>query len=217
MKYYWLFKWILIIFFIPANGLGQALSSKAFFSMDSIPALYLGIDFTQAKLINDEVSDPVVIQEQQFHGINFLMLKEPKKYDFKEAYHRINWTDDLTQVNDRNKKTNPDMLKSRNDSDLYRWIAHDIDTMVSHFNFGSHKGYGILIIVEGMSKSKKIMTSWFTLINMNSKLVLYTDMLEGELGTGFGFRNYWATAIKSSIHQVKRTKYDEWKRSLGTK
>jgi len=41
----------------------------------------------------------------------------------------------------------------------------------SDFNFGSKKGYGILLIVEGMSKSKKIMTVWFTLIDMNTKKV----------------------------------------------
>src|ERR1700687_2768885 len=67
------------------------------------------------------------------------------------------------------------------------------------FNYGSHKGYGILLIIEGMDKTKKLATIWFTLINMDAKKELSTERVEGKLGNGFGFRNYWASAIKNAI------------------
>jgi hypothetical protein len=205
------------LFFLPVFIQGQSLSADSFFKNDSIPALYLGIDFTKAKLINDEVSKADIIQGRQFKGINDLIIKEFKKYEVKEAFQRKNWQVDLSEVDIRNQKVNPDQLKSINDSDLYRLGESDIDTLVNEFNYGGRRGYGVLLIVEGMSKSKKIMTIWFTLIDMEAKKVLYTDMLEGRESGGFGFRNYWSSAIKSTINQVKNDKYDEWKVSLGTK
>jgi hypothetical protein len=189
----------------------QSLSAKSFFNTDSIPAVYLGIDFTLAKLINDAESDAKIIQSQQFNGINDLIVKEYKKYDVQKAYHRINWTVDLKEVEERNQKANPDQLKSTNDADLTRLNAVDIDKLVNNFNYGTHKGYGVLLIVEGMDKTKKLATIWFTLINLDSKSVLTTERVNGKLGSGFGFRNYWASAIKNAINDVEDKNYKQWK------
>jgi hypothetical protein len=189
---------------------GQSLSAKAFFNTDTASAVYLGIDFTLAKLINDEASNPTVIQSQQFNGINYLMISENKKYDIQKAYHRVNWTVDTREVEARNNKANPDELKSTNDGDLTRLSATDIDKLVGNFNYGSHQGYGVLLIVEGMDKTKKLATIWFTLIDMGAKKVLMTERVDGKLGSGFGFRNYWASAIKNAIGNVESKKYKQW-------
>ncbi len=90
-------------------------------------------------------------------------------------------------------------------------MTGDIDKLVSNFNYGPHKGYGVLLIVEGMDKTKKLATIWFTLINMDSKTVLTTERVNGKLGSGFGFRNYWASAIKNAINDVEDKNYTQWK------
>ena len=187
----------------------QSLSAKAFFNSDTISAVYLGIDFTLAKLINDEASNAAVIQSQQFNGINDLIATESKKYDVQEAYRRTNWTVDLKETEARNQKADPQQLKSSNDADLTRLNPGDIDKLVQNFNYGGHRGYGVLLIVEGMDKTKKLATIWFTLINMDAKKVLVTERVEGKLGSGFGFRNYWASAIKNAISQAKKD-YVKW-------
>jgi hypothetical protein len=210
-------RFAFLLFIIPAAMQGQALSAAGFFNSDSVSAVYLGIDFTLAKLVNDDASSAKVIQSTQFNGINELIVKEYKKYDIQEAYHRVNWVVDLKEVENRNDKVNPDQLKSSNESDLNRLKPEDIDQLVSNFNYGPHKGYGVLLIMEGMSKSDKRATIWFTLIDMNSKKVLTAARVEGKLGSGFGFRNYWASAIKNAIHQVKSKDYDQWKSGAGTK
>jgi hypothetical protein len=199
------------LFLSPFLTQAQSLSTRAFFSTDSIPAVYLGIDFTLAKLINDDASDAKIIQSQQFNGINDLIVKEYKKYDVQKAYHRTNWIVDLKEVEDRNQKVNPDQLKSTNDADLTRLNSGDIDKLVNNFNYGAHRGYGVLLIVEGMDKTKKLATIWFTLINMDSKTVLTTERVNGKLGSGFGFRNYWASAIKNAINDVEDKNYNQWK------
>jgi hypothetical protein len=189
----------------------QTLSAKAFFNTDSITAVYLGIDFTQARLINDDASDAKIIQSQQFYGINALIVKEYKKYDVQKAYRRTNWIVDLRPGDDRNSKVDPYQLKSNNDSDLTRLHTADIDKLVSGFDFGPHHGYGILLVMEGMDKTKKMSTIWFTLVNMDSKTVLKTERVTGKLGSGFGFRNYWASSIKNAINDVEDTYYKQWK------
>jgi hypothetical protein len=200
----------------PCFTQAQSLSAKAFFNSDTISAVYLGIDFTMAKLINDEASNATVIQSQQFNGINDLIATENKKYDVQEAYHRTNWTMDLKETESRNQKANPDQLKSSNDADLTRLNPGDIDKLVQNFNYGGHRGYGVLLIVEGMDKTKKLATIWFTLINMDAKKVLVTDRVEGKLGSGFGFRNYWASAIKNAISQAKKD-YGKWQSGAAGK
>jgi hypothetical protein len=208
---------LLVLFILPVFMHGQSLSASAFFNNESLPATYLGIDFTLARLINDEASNAKTIQSTQFNGINDLMLAESKKYEIKEAYRRSNWTPDIKEVESRNDKANPDLLKSTNEADLTRLKPEDIDNLVKNFNYGSLKGYGILLIMEGMSKADKRCTIWFTLIDMDTKKVLTTGRVEGKLGNGFGFRNYWASAIKSAISHVKSKDYEQWKAGAGSK
>ncbi len=197
-------------FLLPNFVQAQTLSAKAFFNSDA-PAVYLGIDFTLARLINDDASVARVIQSTQFNGINDLIVKEFKKYDVQEAYHRTGWTIDLKEVEKRNDGANPDSLKTNNDGDLTRLNPGDISKLAGNFNYGTHTGYGILLVMEGMDKTKKMATIWFTLIDMNTKTVLQTDRVSGKLGSGFGFRNYWASAIKNAIKNAKDDYYDKWK------
>jgi len=212
-----MFRWATLFILFPTLINAQSLTAKTFFNSDTVSAVYLGIDFTMAKLINDEASNATVIQSQQFNGINDLIVKENKKYDVQEAYRRITWTVDLREVEARNLKANPDKLKSSNEADLNRLNPGDIENLVKEFNYGSHKGYGIMLIVEGMSKTSKLATIWFTLIDMDKKKVLQTQRVDGKLGSGFGFRNYWASAIKNAIGQVKSKDYEQWKTNADSK
>ena len=203
-------------FILSVSVRAQTLSASSFFKNDTIRALYLGIDFTKAKLINDDNSKADIIQGRQFNGINDLMIKESKKYNFQGAYRRKNWDVDISEVEKRNQNADPDLLKSSNDSDLH-WIKKsDVESIVSGFNFGDHKGYGILLIVEGMDKPKRLMTVWYTLIDMEQKKVLFSYLLQGGVIGGFGFRNYWASAINSTIIYIDNKCYAEWKERFGT-
>ena len=202
--------YVIIMVFAPCFVCAQAISAKAFYNTDSIAATYLGIDFTLTRLINDNGSNPHVIVTQQFDGINFLIVKENKKYDIQKAYQCTTWIVDLKSVEVRNLKVNPDSLMSSNDADLTRLTASDIDRLVADFDYGKHTGYGVLLIVEGLDKTKKMATIWFTLINMDAKKVLTTERVEGKLGSGFGFRNYWASAIKNAIGNVESKNFRQW-------
>ncbi len=217
LKYCFFFSNCIIAFFAgTVSGQSQTLSAAAFFQDESLPALYLGIDFTKAKLINDDNSKADIIQGKQFNGINDLMIKESKKYNFQGAYRRKSWSVDISEVEKRNQFADPDSLKSSNDADLH-WIKKtDVETIVSGFNFGDHKGYGIILFVEGMDKPKRLMTIWYTLVDMENRKVLFSYLLQGGVIGGFGFRNYWSSAINSTIIYIDNRCYAEWKERFRT-
>ncbi|MCH5716297.1 hypothetical protein [Niabella hibiscisoli] len=55
------------------------------------------------------------------------------------------------------------------------------------------------------------MSLWVTLFDIKSKKVLMTKRMEGALGSGFSFRNYWATGFKKVIDQIEKSEYKKWK------
>jgi hypothetical protein len=194
----------------------NAQSLKDFFSNESTNALYLGIDFTKNKVIDDANANESDIRDRQYNGINDLIVTESKKYDLRSAFHRSNSVDhDLGLVNDRNTKANSADIKSTNTADFHRLKEEDIQSLVKGFDFKDKKGLGILLVSEAMSKSDKAIAIWFTIVDMNTKKVLMTDRVEGKVGMGFGFRNYWATAIKNALDQVQKKRYKEWKSKAG--
>jgi tagatose-1,6-bisphosphate aldolase len=188
---------------------------KDFFNSDATSALYLGIDFTKAKLIDDPKSEATEIRDRQFDGINLLVVTETKKFDLNAAFHKSNIDHDLGAVNKRNEKADAGQLMSTNTSDFHRLKEEDINALVKGFDFGDKKGIGILFVMEAMSKSGKAAAIWVTFIDMKAKKVLLTERLEEKVGMAIGFRNTWASAIKKLLDEIEGDRYKEWKKKFS--
>ncbi|MFI5155219.1 MAG: hypothetical protein ACHQEM_03495 [Chitinophagales bacterium] len=198
------------------QGKVQAQSLKDFFNDPNTTLFYFGIDFTKNRVIGDYSASPLDIVARQYTGLNMLMLDESKKYDIKAAYYRTTMNEDLNYVNKRNESVDPNTILSTNAKDLYRLNQDSINALIKGYNFGTNKGIGLVIVMEAMSKSDKVAAAWFTLVDIVGKKVLMTERLEGKVGMGFSFRNYWATAIKKMIDEVEKKKYKEWKGKYGS-
>ena len=199
------------VFQTPSN----AQTLKDFFSTGSGPSTYLGIDYTKAKVIDDNSATATDIRDRYYPSINDLILTESKKYDPKAAFHQSNMDHDLGLVLKKNEKINPDDIKSSSSGDYHRLKAEDIDAVVSGYDFGNQTGIGVLFVMEAMSKSDKGAAMWVTLIDMKAKKVLMTERLEGKTSMGFGFRNYWAIPVHSVLEEIEKKKYKEWKAKYG--
>ena len=206
----------LLLCLLAAQTRVAAQSLKDFFANSSTPALYLGLDYTKAKVIDDISATPPDIKERYYPGINDLILTEPKKYDLNAVFHRSNIEHDLGPVTARNEKINADDIRSTSSSDYHRLKAEDINGVVSAYNFGTHKGIGILFVVEAMSKTDKGAAIWVTFVDMSSKKVLMTERLEGKTSMGFGFRNYWAIPVHNVMEEIEKKKYKEWSAKYGS-
>ncbi len=191
--------------FLKAQTLNEVLNNT------ETPIFYYGIDFTKAKLIGDPNANPRDIVERQFAGINALLVNESKKYDIAGAFRRKELSSDLSFTDKRNEKADPDKLTSSSSDDYNHLTEKDIAALIKGFNGGSKSGVGLLFVVDAMSKNKKAISVWVTLFDIKSKKVLLADRVEGDVGMGFSFRNYWATGFKKLIDAIEKTKYKEWK------
>ena len=202
-----------LLLFISAKPIA-AQTLKDVFNSSETSLFYLGVDFTQARLIDapELASD---IRDRHYPAINDLIVNEPKKYDLAAAFHKSNIDHDLSFVAKRNAKINTEEIKSTNSADYNRLKEEDIRKLVKEFDFGGKKGIGLLMVVDGMSKAKKAAGVWVILIDMGSKKVLMTELVEGKTGMAFGFRNYWANPIKDVIDEVEKKKYNSWKAKYG--
>jgi hypothetical protein len=188
---------------------------KEVFNNSETKLLYLGIDFTKAKLIDDAAANETDIRDRQFAAINDVVVNEPKKYEINAAFNRPEVEHDLSLVAKRNAKIDAAQIKSTNVADFDRLKETDITTLVKDFDFENKNGVGILLVMEGMSKGKKAASIWVTLVDMKSKKVLMTERIESKVASGFSFRNYWASSIKNLLDSIDKKKYNEWKQKYS--
>ncbi len=212
-------NWILLVLFFCSNMRSlSAQTVKDIFTSSETSILYLGIDYTQARLINDASQTGIDVRDKYFPGINAVVINEPKKYDLQKAFNKSMINNNLSIVTKRNKTINAENIESFESADYSRLKEEDINKLVGGIDFENKKGIGLLFIVEGMKKVDKSATSsiWVTFVDMGAKKVLMTERMEGVTGGGFGFRNYWASTIFSVIEKIEKREYKDWKKKYGS-
>jgi hypothetical protein len=215
---------------------GQSLTAqtlKEFFNDGNVPLMYLGIDFTRTKLIDDANANTSDIKDRQYAGLNDIIVQEAKKYDVKKAFRRNNSVDhDLGPVIKRNQTINIDQIKSTTTGDFHRFTADSVAAVISQLDLSGKKGIGLVIVMEALSKSEKMAASWYTFVDMSTKKVLATDRIESKVGGGgpfphppgpgdrpdfygSGWRNYWASTVKNAIEMIEKSRYNDWRSKFG--
>ena len=209
---------ILVLFFCSSIQSLTAQAIKDVFTSSETSILYLGIDYTQARLINDPSKPAIEIRDEIFPAINAVVINEPKKYDLQGAFNKSMINNNLGIVAKRNKAINAENIESTETADYSRLKEEDINKLVRGINFENKKGIGLLFIVEGMKKVDKrgFSSIWVTFVDMGANKVLMTERMEGESNGGFTFRNYWASTIFSVIESIEKRKYKEWKSKYGS-
>jgi hypothetical protein len=202
---------LLASLFLVVNSQAQTL--KEFFN-NGTPLTYLGVDFTQARVIGEAVTEANDMRDRFFPSINNVIIGESKKYDIAGAFH-TQVTSDLEVVKKRNATISIEKIKSENSADFSRLKPADIDKLVKSYDFSGKKGIGLLFVMDGMSKGEQAANVYVTLVDMNSKKVLLTEKMEGKAG-GFGFRNYWVRTIYEVLKEIKNDKYSEWKQKAAS-
>lgn len=214
-KLIWLFA---VLFFCGVSGQSYAQTLKDFFNSSEIPVTYLGIDFTKARLINSVTANPTDIKNRIYRSINDVVLSEPKKFDFKEPFHKSNISSDLTAMHARNEKVNAEEIVSSNSDDFFRLKESDMAATAKALNISGKKGIGIFFVYEAMKSIEKgddLAAVWTVLIDLESKKVLLSERFEVK-ARGFGFRNIWASAIKATLDEIDKNKYKDWKSKYGS-
>lgn len=208
-------NWLLaFLFFFGAQASAQTL--KDVFNNSESPILYLGIDFSKSKLI--DVGNADDIRNRLYGSINNLVVDEPKKFDLKGAFRKSNINHDFNAVMKSNSKANLNEILSTNYSDFNRFKEADVAAIVKSLEISGKDGIGLLFVMEAMRKQDKKgdIAVWVTLVDMKTKKMLMTERVEADAKGGFGFRNYWASAIKELIDDIDKKKYKEWRNKFGS-
>lgn len=173
------------------------------------PITYLGVDFTQARLINDAGASATDLKEKHFPGINQVVINEPKKYDLEKAF-KTTVTSDISVTEKVNATIEADKIKSSSSSDENRLDAAAIQKVVNEYDVSGKKGVGLVFIMEGLNKPGAKGSMYVTFIDMPSKKVLFTERMVGKAG-GFGYKNFWAKSVYEVLEDIQKSKYKEWK------
>jgi hypothetical protein len=211
-KLSWLFAFVLL-FGSSTQSFSQTL--KDVFNNSESPLMYLGIDFTKARLL--DVGNADDIRNRLYGSINELIVNEPKKFDLKGAFSKSNIDHDFGAVTKNNAKVNMNDIISTNSADFDRLKESDIAAAVKALDLSGKTGVGLLFVMEAMRKidKKGEAAIWVTLVDMKTKKVLMTERII-EKATGIGFRNYWASTIKEVIDDIDKKKYKEWRNKYGS-
>ncbi|MBW8684083.1 hypothetical protein [Chitinophaga rhizophila] len=186
---------------------GQSL--RDFFSDESAPLTYLGVDFSIAKVEGEVATADEIVAK--FEPINTVIVTEPKKYDVAGSFKRTSVINYLDAVRKLNASVKTDKIKTDVLAELEKGLtAVDIDKHVKKYELSGKKGIGLVFIVDGMSKTNKEAYVYATLIDLASKKVLLAERFAGT-AKGFGFRNYWAYPIYKVLNSIDHGKYKEWK------
>lgn len=177
----------------------------------AIPLTYFGVDFSEARVMGEPVTKASDLPNL-FKGINSQVLNEAKKYDLPGTFHRSTVATDISAAQAKCARIDPATIKSDNINDINRLKKEDVYRIVKGYDFGNHKGTGVLFIMGGMSKATKEASMYVTFFDIATKKVLLTEQLTGK-GGGFSFRNYWLTSVFNVMEKIKKTKYNEWKAS----
>jgi hypothetical protein len=179
------------------------------------PMVYLGVDFSKAKVINDISATAYDIKTRHFPGINQVIIAEQKKFDWEKYLERSNITPDIAAVTAINEKIDEKDIASSSTADEKRLSEADIQEMVNKYDLSGKSGVGLVVIMEALSKTSESAAMWITFIDLSSKKVLYTERMVEKAG-GFGFRNYYASTIYKAMQTIKKSKLKSWRSNFGS-
>ncbi|POY36542.1 hypothetical protein C3K47_09200 [Solitalea longa] len=187
----------------------NAQSFSQFLNNPSIKLTYLGIDFTETRLIGDPKTYSWELKDKHFGGINEVVVKESGNYTIASAFRRKELVNNLSFVTEHNKLIDAEKIISYDVRDTMRLSRDHIQRIIDSYNFGNEKGIGLMFVMESMCKTTATGSFYVVLFDMESKKRILTQRMVGDAG-GFGFRNYWARTVYEIINEIEMHTYTTW-------
>lgn len=192
----------------------QILSSQKIddiFSRSGAPIVWLGLDFTQVRLVGGlgTVDKDELIP--LFESINRVIVSERTKYNFASALRRDEIPYDLEVVTRLNEAMDPSKAIAYTSSDERGRLSEEtISVLVKQYKLEKQEGIGLVFFVETLDKVKEKGIMWVTFFNLADRNILFTEKMAGTAG-GISFRNHWARCAYEIINQIRENRYAEWR------
>jgi hypothetical protein len=170
---------------------------------------WLGVDFSLAKFIGAHgFTEPDQIKSHYFDEWNYLVIREPERYKIKSAFD----LEDLTYYVDH-------LIGIHQQIDMSVFIQEkshsitesEIQAAFSKYDLSAVKDeVGISFFVETFNKNLEEAQIWVVLSDLQTKTIFFSRKLKGA-PQGFGFRNYWAGAIRE-VTEICESSLKKWKK-----
>ncbi len=181
------------------------------FSRTAEKIVWLGIDFTQVKLIGPLGTIDKEELIPLFDDMNRLIVSERTKYNFETALRKDEVPYDLEVVTNLNSAIDPGKIISYSSSDAEGRLSEEaISVLIKQYKIAKPEGIGLVFFMETIDKTREKGTMWVTFFSLKDRNVLITEKMSGA-GNGIGFRNHWAYTIYNVINQIRDSRYAEWR------
>lgn len=185
-------------------------SAASIFNSSKTKITWLGVDFTQVKVLGETGTVSPSEMVDLFAKINDVIINESDKYNFKEALNKSDIPYDLGPVTKANEGIDTENLLSSSSDEKGRITEEMIAGLVKNYDVKNPDGIGLVIFMETLDKPKEKGFMWLVFFDLSSKKVLLAEQMSGK-AMGFGFRNHWARPVYEVIKEIKKSKYKAWK------
>lgn len=202
---------LLAVMAFSMNSIAFTQSRPDIFNRTGPRIVWLGLDFSQIRLIGPlgTVDKDELIP--LFDDINRVVITERTKYDLKAALRKDEVPFDLETVTKLNREIDPERIIAYSSNDEGSKLSEEIiSVLVKQYNMNNTDGIGLVFFMESFDKYREKATMWVTFFRLSDRNILFAERMSGTAG-GITFRNHWARAVFEVIDQIRNTKFAEWR------
>ncbi len=172
--------------------------------------VWLGLDFTQVRIVGPLGTVDKNELKQLFEDINMVVITEKDKYNFEAALRKDEVPYNLKIVTSLNSEIDPSEVVAYASKEETRLNEEAISVLIKKYRIANKEGIGLVFFMETLDKIKENGTMWVTFFDLSDGNILFTERMSGPAG-GISFRNHWARTVFEVIDQIRNTKYAEWR------
>ena len=202
---------VLAILIISMNNTAYSQKQQAIFNRMGPEIVWLGLDFTQVRMVGPLGTVDKNELIQLFEDINMVVITERSKYNFEAALRKDEVPYNLEIVTKLNSEIDPDKaIAYASQEERARLNEEAISVLIKQYHVENKEGIGLVFFIETLDKVREQGTMWVTFFKLSDRNVLFTERMSGTAG-GISFRNHWARTVYEVIDQIRNTKFAEWR------
>ena len=171
--------------------------------------LWLGIDFSKAKITKKGFDLTQEVLRYYFNEWNTLIISDQKKYDIRLSFRKPIMTYDLALINKLNRSVKISNILKENISidDVYSDEA--IANYVRTLEAPTQHRFALSFIVESFDTHSKTGAVWVAILDTNSKEPVLCEKFL-KMPSGFGLKSYWGRVFYNLLYDIKSYAFYRW-------
>lgn len=174
---------------------------------DADEITWLGIDFTQAHLVDDPAltgfNDLYKIRDYYFREWNNIIFTESEKYNIRKFLRKDDVPVSLEVVNNSNDTISISKKYHLHSQTIpsTNLTEAQLTNCVASKSFNQTSGIGCILIISQLNKRSVLAHGYIAFVDFSTGQLMYAKKVTGAAG-GIGFRNYWLRAYLQMYESI---------------